>query len=177
MKIAEENMDQGPNERIPSRAAVDDVVNPRARNPELEGGFERTRTMFGTGKLTLAVTKIPGYHLHWIADYPGRLEDAEENGYEYVLRSEVKRARRRGNDTDSAGEYMTCISGSHDSGKPLTMHLMKIKQEWYEENCAFYQSRARKVDEQIKSGKIDGVRRPETYIPNGSRISIDTKRE
>lgn len=160
-------------EGLPSRGEVEDAVNPRARNPEMEGTVPRTRTPFGSGKLRLGVTKIPGYHLHWIADYPGRLEEAEDNGYEFVTAGEVKLSR----DNDSAGERVSRISGSHDSGKPLTLHLMKIKQEWYEENQEFYLARARKTEQQIRKGLIDGVRHPETYIPKGGRIGIDSKLE
>jgi hypothetical protein len=175
MKITDmDNDEQQPGERLPSRHEVEEVVNVRERNPEMEQGFERTRTPFGVnGKLTLGVTKIPGYHLHWIADYPGRLEQAEENGYEYVSKKDVKRSRS----SDDAGDRVTCISGSHDTGKPLTLHLMKIRDEWYKENQEFYAARTRAIEQQIKAGKVDGVRRPETYHPKGGHISINTKLE
>lgn len=163
-------------EALPSRREVDEIVNVRERNPEMEAGFERTRTPFGVnGKLTLGVTRIPGYHLHWIADYPGRLEQAEENGYEFVSKSEVKRSRASA--SDDSGERVTCISGSHDTGRPLTLHLMKIRDEWYKENQEFYAARTRAIEKQIKSGKIDGVSRPETYHPKGGHISVNTKLE
>jgi hypothetical protein len=178
MKITDSNegMEQS-SERIPSRAAVSEVTNPRERNPEMEQGIPRTRTPFGVGKLRLGVTSIPGYHLHWIADYPGRLEDAEENGYEFVTRGEVKLSNRTGSDSDSAGERVSRISGSHESGRPLTLHLMKIRNEWYAENQEYYASRTRAIEQQIKTGKIDGVSRPETYHPKGAGISLKTKLE
>lgn len=162
---------------LPSRETVEEAVNPRARNEAVDGAFPRNRTPFGTGKLRLGVTQIPGYHMHWIADYPGRLEEAQDNGYEPVLVSEVQASKRLGAATDSAGEFMTRISGSHESGRPMVLHLMKIRQDWYEENQAFYQKRSDAIDKQIKQGKIDGVRHPESYNPKGGRITIDTKLE
>jgi hypothetical protein len=164
-------------ERLPSRNEVSEVANPRERNPEMDQTIPRTRQPFGVGKLRLGVSTIPGYHMHWIADYPGRLEDAEENGYEYVTRDEVKLSKRLGDDSASAGERVSRISGSHESGRPLVLHLMKLRQEWYEENQEFYASRTRAIEQQIKTGKIDGVRRPETYNPKGTGISLKTKLE
>lgn len=181
MKIADENAGEdqaaAQGERLPSREAVSEIANPRERNPDVEQALPRSRTPFGVGKLRLGVSRIPGYHLHWIADYPGRLEDAQENGYEFVTLSEVRLTKRAGSDTDSAGDRVSRISGSHESGKPLTLHLMKIREEWYKENQEFYQSRTRAIEQQIKTGKIDGVSRPETYHPKGGHISINTKLE
>jgi hypothetical protein len=169
MKISDNQQGEG----LPSRERVENELNVRARNPEMEQGLPRTRTPFGSGKLRLGVTKIPGYHLHWIADYPGRLEEAQDNGYEFVTQGEVKLSR----DNDSAGERVSRISGSHDSGKPLTLHLMKIRDDWYEENQEYYLARARRTEQQIRKGMIDGVRHTENYIPKGGRIGIDSKLE
>jgi hypothetical protein len=171
MKVAD-------NERMPSREEVSEAVNPRARNPEMEQEIPRTRTPFGSGRLRLGVTKIPGYHMHWIRNDPGRLEDAEANGYEYVTKSEVRLSRTSGADSAEAGERVSRISpGAQENGQPTILHLMKIREEWFRENQEFYLARSRAVEQQIKTGKIDGMRRPETYHPKGSHISIDTKLE
>src|ERR1700739_2574649 len=119
---------------LPSRAEVRAELNVRERNPEMEESLPRTRTPFGSGKLRLGVTKIPGYHLHWIADYPGRVGGGEENGYEVGTKGEVKLSRS----SDAAGERVSRITGAHDSGRPLTLWLMKIKEEWHAENQEFY---------------------------------------
>lgn len=173
-------LDEGDNEqaRMPSRAQVDEAVNPRTRNDEIDGDIPRNRTPFGVGRLRLGVTNIPGYHLHWIANYPGRLEDAEANGYEFVTRAEVKLSKGLGADSVDAGEYVSRISpGAHENGQPFVLHLMKLRNEWYEENQQFYQSRCNAVDAQMRAGKINGKRQPEMYHPKGGRISIDTKLE
>lgn len=172
MKITDDSVEinQSP---LPSRSEVQETLNVRARNPEMEEGLPRTRTPFGHGKLRLGVTKLPGYHMHWIADYPGRLEEAEDNGYEYVTKAEVKLSRS----SDSASERISRITGAHETGRPLTLWLMKIKDEWYRENQEFYLERVRKVERQIKSGHIDGRMNPETYIPRGAPNRIATKLE
>ena len=54
---------------------------------------------------------------------------------------------------------------------------MKIRQDWYEENQEFYLSRARRTEQQIKKGMIDGVRHPENYVPKGGAIGIVSKLE
>ena len=171
MKVAD-------NERMPSRGEVSETVNPRARNPEMEQEIPRTRTPFGSGRLRLGVTKLPGFHMHWIRNDPGRLEDAESNGYEYVMKHEVRLSHQTGAESADAGERVSRISpGAQENGSPTILYLMKIKEEWYRENQEFYAARSRAVEMQIKTGKIDGVRRPETYMPKGSHISIDTKLE
>ena len=163
-------------ERLPSRTEVQETLNIRARNPEMDNAIPRTRTPFGVGRLRLGVTKIPGYHLHWIADYAGRLENALDNGYEFVKRAEVKVSNRDipGQDDD---RLSVIDRSTHETGKPLTLHLMKIKEEWYRENQEFYLERARAVQRQIKTGKIDGTLRKENYIPRGSTIDITNKLE
>lgn len=180
MKIADENQAQGTEVQVeiesaplPSRTMVQTELNSRARNDEMDQSITRTRTPFGAGKLRLGVTKIPGYHMHWIADYAGRLEEAEGNGYEYVTNDEVKLSRG----SDSASQRVSRVNGVHDNGRVLTLWLMKIREDWYEENQQYYLERVRKVERQIKSGYIDGKRSPETYIPKGATNTISTKRE
>lgn len=182
MKIANENqpqvsegemeieMEKAP---LPSRAEIQAELNVRARNDEMEQSVPRTRTPFGAGKLRLGVTKIPGYHMHWIADYAGRIEEAEDNGYEFVTRGEVRLSR----DSDSASERVSRINGVHDTGSPLTLWLMKIREDWYEENQQYYLQRVKKVEAQLKGGYIGGKLHPENYIPKGATNSITTKRE
>lgn len=161
-------------ENLPSRGEVEEQLNIRTRNPEIEGRIPREREMFGDGLLRLGVTKIPGYHMHWIADYPGRLAQAERNGYEFVTRAEVKTSRT----SDDAGERVTHIKGSHESGEPFTLTLMKIRVEWYEENCQYYLERTRRVERQIKSGVVSGIQGAEHLrIPEKDRIGLTTKRE
>ena len=163
-------------EALPSRREVEDAVNPRARNDEMDGQLPRTRTPFGVGRLKLSVTKIPGFHLHWIADYPGRLDNAVENGYEFVKREEVQISRHTPN--ADLGEYVCAVdNSSHATGQPLKLYLMKIRQDWYEENQQFYLQRVRATERQIKTGKVDGMLDKDMYIPRGRRISVDTKLE
>jgi len=172
MKITDNEVEiqQAP---LPSRAEVQAELNVRARNPEMEQVNERTRTPFGVGKLRLGVTKIPGYHMHWIADYAGRLEEAEDNGYEYVTKGEVRLSRS----SDSASERVSRVNGTHDNGRPLTLWLMKIKEEWYQENQDYYLARVRRTEQQIRTGHIDGKLHAENYIPKGRGIGLTTKRE
>ena len=103
----------------------------------------RTRGAFNgtTGKLSLNSASLdPAFHYHWINDTPGRVAQAEANGYQFVLADEV-------------GSEVVRLVGVQESGEPLKSYLMKIKMEWYMEDQAALQGKLDKVDSAIKSGR------------------------
>lgn len=140
-----------------------------------ETGVKKTRKKRGTfngteGKMTVNNT-IPGYHLHWLNDTPGRISQALENGYEFVAPEEVGGVTNSNvtNRNTDLGEKVRVLVGHDDQGQPLFAYLMKIEQEWYDEDQQLVQARNDKIDNAIRNGKIvgDGKDTDGFYLPKG----------
>ena len=126
--------------------------------PKGEQRRERRSAFNGTrGKLSIN-GQIPGYHLHIFNDTTeGRIQQALETGYEFVSPEEVGGVTTNVTDRNTdIGDKVRFLVGSAD-GKPLYAYLMKIKQEWWEEDQKAMQERNDKTDAAIRGGKIDGV--------------------
>lgn len=141
---------------------------------------ERTRRgVFNgtTGKLKV-YGDIPGYHLHILNDVPGRIEEALSGGYEFVSPSEIGGVAEGvvSRNTD-LGDKVRFLVGTSDKGDGLYAYLMKIKQEWYEEDQQELQRANDRVDHAIRSGKNtkDGTNADGFYIP-AEGISLKTNR-
>lgn len=134
------------------KASVADSTTPAA-------SLERPRIPFSTPTLRLAVPDIPGYHLHWFRDEPARIERAQQAGYEFVDRGEIKVNHRDSLGSDPAsdgnsdlGSRVSVIAGAElgKDGQPGRLILMKIKEEWWKE------------DQEKQTGpgsRLDGVRK------------------
>jgi hypothetical protein len=102
----------------------------------------------------MELPEIPGYHVHWINDYPGRVEQAQDGGYEFVDRSEVKMNDRGPTPTDSdLGTRVSMVVGRNEDGTALRAYAMKIKQEWYDEDQAAIQAHNDKIEKSIRRGQ------------------------
>ena len=140
-----------------------------------ELGVVKTRKKRGTfngteGKLNVAHL-IDGYHIHILNDTPGRISQALENGYEFVSPEEVGGATNS-NVTDrntDLGEKVRFLVGHDEKGNSLFAYLMKIPQEWYDEDQQAIQERSDKIDNAIRKGKIvgDGQNDEGFYLPSG----------
>lgn len=141
--------------------AIDKTVNKEVRTRE-------KRRPFGVPVSRLSVFKeIPGYHLRWVNDEPGRIALAMESGYTFVSPEEVGRAGDDGKVKEQAGTQ-------RDGSTPLFMYLMKIAQEFYEEDRDSLNSQIDKIDEAIRGGKLDRQAGDGRYVPEGG-ISYKTK--
>ena len=127
----------------------------------------RRRNAFnGTeGKLTV-MGELPGYHLHIINDSPGRINLAQENGYEFVLKGEIKGTGHNvvSRNTD-VGDKVRFLVGKAEDGGPLYGYLMKQKMEFYLEDQAEGQKRPDAIDAAIKKGKAHDQKTEGFYIP------------
>lgn len=109
---------------------------------------QRTRRVpFGVPQTKLGVTlEVPGYHLYWCNDAGGNLEQAQAGGYEFVTPREIGETRD--------GSQVKRLVGTNKDGSPLYAFLLKIKQEWHEED----QGKLAEIDDQfekaIKRGKL-----------------------
>lgn len=113
---------------------------------------------------------IDGFHLHIFNDIPGRLQTAQDNGYEFVAPAEVGGVTSNvvSRNTD-IGDKVRYLVGKDEAGGPMYAYLMKQRLEWYEEDQAALQRRSDLVDDAIRNGKVtaDGHSAEGFYSPSG----------
>jgi hypothetical protein len=123
---------------------------------------ERKRIPMSVPVQRLEVPEIPGYHLHWFINSPERIQRALEGGYEFVEHRDMK-INSVGLGGDSAlsgntdmGSRVSVISGQEigKDGQPTRLVLMKIRQEWYEEDQKLINSQNERVAASIRGGQL-----------------------
>lgn len=124
------------------RTSVDRGERPR------RGVFNGT-----SGKLQVHGT-IPGYHMHIFNDTAGRIEEALSAGYEFVSPDEIGGVATNvtSKNTD-LGDRVRFLVGSAEGGNPLYAYLMKIRQEWFDEDQTELQGVNDRVDTAIRAGQ------------------------
>lgn len=125
--------------------------------------MERKRIPMSTPVQKLEVPDIPGYHLHWFRSWElGRIDWAQRGGYEFVYDEEVRvNSVGLGSDTTKSGNtdmgsQVSIVSpGSMDgSGQPGRLILMKIKQEYWEEDNKARDDRSAQFVETVTGGMV-----------------------
>lgn len=105
------------------------------------------------GKLRVG-KDLPGWHLHIFNDGPGRIEQALSVGYEFVSPAEIGGTSTNvvSRNTD-IGDKVRFLVGVDAQNEPQYAYLMKIRQEFFEEDQGILQSRNDIIDEAIRGGK------------------------
>jgi hypothetical protein len=139
-----------------------------------KGDAERKRIPMSVPVQRLEAPEIPGYHLHWFTGSPERLQRAIDGGYEFVDEREMKinnvsiggESTRSGN-TDM-GSRVSVVSGQEvgKDGQPTRLILMKIKQEWWEEDQKLVEGR----NEQVAAALRGGLMGAEKDAPGDTRL-------
>jgi len=115
------------------------------------------RNSIGVPRLTLAVKfEIPGHHLCWMND-DGNVESAVDSGYEFVTRSETELESGVTPSNVDMGDKIKQKVGTTQQGDVLYAYLMKIKNEWFEEDMASIEAQNKQVEDAIVSGSINGA--------------------
>jgi len=124
------------------RTSVDRGERPR------RGVFNGT-----SGKLVVN-GEIPGYHMHIFNDVAGRIEEALSAGYEFVSPDEIGGIATNvvSRNTD-LGDRVRFLVGTAEGGGGLYAYLMKIHQDWYDEDQEELQRANDRVDSAIRSGQ------------------------
>jgi hypothetical protein len=116
----------------------------------------KSRIPFGVPRSKLSVSfLIPGYHLHWVNDSPGRIHEAQTGDYEFVDPKEVG--------VEEKDNRVRRLVGTNEDGSAQYAYLMKIREDWYEEDQRLVQKIQDDVDYQILNGKIEDT--GNRYIP------------
>lgn len=147
---------------------------------------ERTRVPMSLPLQKLAVPEIPGYHLHWIMGSPSRIAQAIKGGYEFVNDDEVDVVNtglandpRESGNTDM-GSRVSVIAGSDtgEDGREQRLYLMKIKEEWWQEDQELLAQRNEQVAAAIRGGRHVGAnphsRGPDDnlYVPEAHQKAV-----
>jgi hypothetical protein len=134
-----------------------EVVRTAADRPQ-----RKSRKPFGVPRSKLSVEMlIPGYHMHWVNDTPGRIHEATSNDYEFVSPKEVG--------VEEKDSKIKRLVGTNEDGSAMYAYLMKIREEWYEEDQVESQKFQDSIDHQIRNGRIEDT--GGRYVPQGG-ISI-----
>ena len=141
----------------------------KAVRTEADRKTRQRRGVFNGTNLKLEVNgEIPGYKLHWMNDYPGRIAKAQETGWEFVARQEVElpvSTKALDPNTD-LGEKVRLVVGQGEKSEPLYAYLMKIKQEWFEEDQHdMQQAISDRERAMIRSNGSNADRIENTYVP------------
>lgn len=119
---------------------------------------ERKRVPFGIPRAKLTVSnQIQGFHLHWVNDEGGRIYQAQQGGYELVTPQEVG--------DESTETSVKRLVGKQEDGSGLFAYLMKIRQDWYEEDQKASQEIQDQFDAAIKKGTLEQTPGDQRYIP------------
>lgn len=132
------------------------------------------RIPLGISRLKMKVPEIPGFHLRWINDEPGRLVDARDGGYEFVLNDEID-GKFGDTDIDQTNRDLgvkVCRSVSKTTG--LKAYLMKIRQEYFDADQKAKQIEIDETDRKIHNGKLKDF--VSQYVPKDG-IQIRTSDE
>ena len=137
-----------------------------AARPAADGSTRKRRNVFNGTEAKISVrTQIDGYHLHVFTDVGGRIQEALDNGYEFVSPNEVggvsENVVSRNGDL---GERIRYLVNPRAEGSEQYGYLMKIRQEWFEEDQAELQAKNNLIDAAVRKGKITGDN-PSFYTP------------
>ena len=130
------------------------------------GQTRKRRNVFNGTEAKLSVKKqIEGYHMHVFTDSGSRIQEALDSGYEFVTPAEVggvsENVVSRNGDL---GERIRYLVNPRAEGSEQYGYLMKIRQEWYEEDQAAIQQKNNMIDASIRKGQITGEN-PAFYTP------------
>lgn len=144
---------------------------PRETTREASG--RNTRVPLGVARSKLTVAGRDGYVRRWINDAEGRLQNAQDGGYQFVMNDAI--AQIGDKDVDNENRDLGArVSRVVDKTSGQRAYLMEIKEEFYQEDQAAKVAKVEETDRRIRKGKLEEVE--ESYIPDQGRgISIETR--
>lgn len=128
------------------------------------------RSSFNGTEAKLRIERgIEGFHLHIFNDVAGRIDQALNVGYSFVTEDEIGGTATNvvSRNTD-IGDKVRFLVGTIGN-EPQYAYLMKIQEEFYEEDQMALQSKNDAVDEAIRGGKLmkEGHTTEGFYKPQG----------
>lgn len=108
----------------------------------------------------LEAPEIPGFNLYWFLGK--NVPRAQQAGYEFVNHDEVP-LNQRGVGTDSSisgnadmGSRVSVVAGTGVDGRPEYLYLMKIKEEWWQEDQEVLRKKNQQIAAAIRGKQVLG---------------------
>ena len=97
----------------------------------------------------------------------GNVEQALDSGYEFVVKGETELENGVTPSNVDASDKIKVKVGTTQQGDVLYAFLMKIRQEWHEEDMAQIEEENKRVEDAIAGGNINGnVGQDGKYVSN-----------
>lgn len=142
--------------------------SPREESREETG--RAARVPFGVARSKLSVPGRPGYVRRWVNDAEGRLQQAEQGGYQFAKDDSLQIGVQ---DVDNVNRDLGArVSRVVDKTTGQKAYLMEIKKEFYDEDQATKAAALKVTEKQILEGRIGDT--DSRYVPKGG-ISIQKK--
>lgn len=128
--------------------SAEEPAEPVPAEPTFRRNPLHKRVPFGVREQRMAWPPIPGFHLHWFNDDPGRIRRAEAAGYTSV---------------EAHGRPVMQIVGTDRAGKPLAAFLMKIPEAYFTEDMLAIEHEQQQILGAIKRGRFQAGEN--AYVP------------
>jgi len=122
-----------------------------------------TRTPVGRKNVLTVKGKEPGFEYRVVNDTGDRVESFKEGGWEVVSNDQVNVGDKRVNKTSSIGSAATQSVGNGTQGV-----VMRIKQEWYDEDQAAKQAQVDELEGTTRRDALNGADYGKLSIKRGS---------
>lgn len=173
---------------IASKPVQSAPANPA--NPPQRGVTERSRIPMNLPMAKLAVPEIPGYYLYWFLGQ--NVQRAQKAGYEFVTEDEADVVNTgladdaNSNGNTDLGTRVSRVAGGLIEGslEPQRLYLMKLRNEWHDQDVAALEKVNDRVAEAIMGGNVTGAGAPEEtakdrqlrYLKKGQDLFIKKRR-
>lgn len=130
---------------------------------------KRERVSFSGSRRRLSTELIPelakAYRIRWFNDTSDRIDRAINGGYEFVLNKEldgrVGDKEVHGGNSDLNDKVSKIVTP--DPVAPVRAYLLKIRNEFWEEDKAEHEARNNLIDEAIRAGTSGGASVAKSY--------------
>lgn len=136
-----------------------DKSNTNTSRPEPQER-RRQRIPMDMPRMRMNYKERPGYHRHVFNDDGGRIQDALEGGYQFVMKEAAPNIGE-GHDVSQrqgVGSKVCWPVGSRDNGEAIMGYLMEIPLEYYEED---QRAREQRTLEALSSARRKGQSKEE----------------
>lgn len=161
---------------LPNRQEVSRELGKQVRSADDRSAADlpRRRMIGGGSKLGVDCSRLieQGYVPYWRNDQDGRVQEALANGYEFVKPDEIEETYLSIGSKELTSDKVSRIVGYTEKGEPIRAYLMKIRQDWAQENQAYYQRRCDAIDRAVRTGTttpVEGSYSPKEGISYNAR--------
>lgn len=152
---------------------------PRTTAEREVNATERKRTPFGAPSTKMDVNvkalRDAGYHVHWFNDVDNRIFEAQNAAYEFVTYAEIGAERSRYQAADG-DDRVSMRVGVEPHGSPIKAYLMKVRQEYFEEDEESKLEQDRRVMSNMTAGVTEESSKGDMQVVDGISLKSELRR-